>query len=101
MNLSTAFLLLSSYTITSSWSFQLSPTSPTIIRPSTKLHADTATTASSSTSTATTPDMTAFSNGYKTVFNEISCALAEPTVGSLPLDLAGTYYKCGPAMFSA
>lgn len=47
------------------------------------------------------PDMQAYSNGYKTAFNEISCALAEPSYGSLPSDLIGTYYKCGPAMFSA
>lgn len=45
--------------------------------------------------------MAAYSNGYKTVFNEISCALAEPSMGELPSDLVGTYYKCGPAMFSA
>ncbi|KAL7535843.1 hypothetical protein ACHAXR_010022 [Thalassiosira sp. AJA248-18] len=47
------------------------------------------------------PDMLAYSNGYKTVFNEISCSLASPSMGSLPSDLIGTYYKCGPAMFSA
>ncbi len=47
------------------------------------------------------PDMQAYSNGFKTAFNEISCALSSPTVGSLPHDLKGTYYKCGPAMFSA
>jgi len=45
--------------------------------------------------------MQAFSNGYKTAFAEISCALSEPTAGALPSDLVGTYYKCGPAMFSA
>eukprot|EP00584_Thalassiosira_punctigera_P000457 CAMPEP_0172542492 /NCGR_PEP_ID=MMETSP1067-20121228/13097_1 /TAXON_ID=265564 ORGANISM="Thalassiosira punctigera, Strain Tpunct2005C2" /NCGR_SAMPLE_ID=MMETSP1067 /ASSEMBLY_ACC=CAM_ASM_000444 /LENGTH=693 /DNA_ID=CAMNT_0013328751 /DNA_START=214 /DNA_END=2295 /DNA_ORIENTATION=- len=47
------------------------------------------------------PDMRAYSNGYKTVFAELSCSLSSPTVGSLPPDLVGTYYKCGPAMFSA
>ena len=47
------------------------------------------------------PDMLAYSNGYKTVFTEISCELSTPTYGSLPPDLIGTYYKCGPAMFSA
>jgi carotenoid cleavage dioxygenase-like enzyme len=66
------------------------------------MYADTVAAADAAQTTiSTTPDMTAFSNGYKTVFNEISCALAEPTVGALPLDLVGTYYKCGPAMFSA
>ena len=47
------------------------------------------------------PDMLAYFNGYKTVFTEISCELSTPTYGSLPPDLIGTYYKCGPAMFSA
>ena len=47
------------------------------------------------------PDMQAYSNGFKTVFNEVSCALSTPTEGTLPEDLIGTYYKSGPAMFSA
>lgn len=47
------------------------------------------------------PDMAAFSNGYKTVYEELSCSLSTPTFGELPDDLIGTYYKCGPAMFSA
>jgi len=45
--------------------------------------------------------MTAYANGYKTVFSEISCSLGEPSEGTLPSDLVGTYYRCGPAMFSA
>ncbi|KAL9180457.1 hypothetical protein ACHAXT_008427 [Thalassiosira profunda] len=49
----------------------------------------------------TQPDMQAYSNGYKTAFSEISCALSTPTYGELPSDLVGTYYRCGPAMFSA
>ena len=64
----------------------------------TVLYADTVTDA---TFTSVSPDMAAYSNGYKTAFDEISCALAEPSVGELPADLVGTYYKCGPAMFSA
>jgi len=52
-------------------------------------------------STPQQPDMQAFSNGYKTAFSEISCELSTPTYGALPNDLLGTYYKCGPAMFSA
>lgn len=47
------------------------------------------------------PDMAAYSAGYKTAFSEVSCSLASPSSGSLPPDLVGTYYKCGPAMFSA
>ncbi|KAL7513607.1 hypothetical protein ACHAXN_010879 [Cyclotella atomus] len=96
-----AFLLLSS--CTASWAFQPSPSLLLLLtRPPTTMYADTVAAADAAQTTiSTTPDMTAFSNGYKTVFNEISCALAEPTVGALPLDLVGTYYKCGPAMFSA
>mmetsp|Transcript_22950 Transcript_22950/g.35899 ORF Transcript_22950/g.35899 Transcript_22950/m.35899 type:complete len:660 (+) Transcript_22950:210-2189(+) len=47
------------------------------------------------------PDMQAYSNGFKTVFDEVSCSLSTPTEGELPPDLMGTYYKSGPAMFSA
>ena len=77
---------------------------------STALHADMTTAAQEAsppsqepytTTTSVLPDMAAYSNGYKTVFNEISCSLMEPSAGTLPLDLVGTYYKCGPAMFSA
>lgn len=45
--------------------------------------------------------MQAYSNGYKTAFDEISCSLSSPTYGTLPPDLVGTYYRVGPAMFSA
>lgn len=56
---------------------------------------------SSSASRVMTPDMTAYSNGYKTAFTELPCSLSSPTQGVLPPDLVGTYYRCGPAMFSA
>ena len=45
--------------------------------------------------------MIAYSNGYKTAFTELSCSLSTPTFGTLPHDLVGTYYRAGPAMFSA
>ncbi len=47
--------------------------------------------------------MKAYSLGYSTVFEEVPFAECEPTTTttSLPSDLIGTYYKCGPAMFSA
>mmetsp|Transcript_21490 Transcript_21490/g.45195 ORF Transcript_21490/g.45195 Transcript_21490/m.45195 type:complete len:637 (-) Transcript_21490:95-2005(-) len=47
------------------------------------------------------PDMEAYAKGFKTAFTEISCSLSTPYVGALPDDLIGTYYRCGPAMFSA
>jgi all-trans-8'-apo-beta-carotenal 15,15'-oxygenase len=45
--------------------------------------------------------MVAYSNGYKTAYSEIPFALSSPTFGVLPPDLSGTYYRSGPAMFSA
>jgi len=47
------------------------------------------------------PDMSAFSSGFKTVFKEQRCQLCEPSYGELPSDLKGTYYRCGPSMFTA
>ena len=47
------------------------------------------------------PDMEAHARGYKTVFNEVSCQSCAPSVGEIPADLIGSYYKSGPAMFSA
>ena len=46
-------------------------------------------------------DYQAFSNGYKTVFAEVPFKQCSPTVGAIPDDLVGTYFRCGPAMFSA
>lgn len=47
------------------------------------------------------PDMEAYSSGYRTIFEEQQCQLCSPSQGELPSDLVGTYYKSGPAMFSA
>jgi carotenoid cleavage dioxygenase-like enzyme len=47
------------------------------------------------------PDMQAYSNGFKTVFEEQPCRECTPSDGSLPEDLVGTYFRSGPAMFSA
>jgi len=47
------------------------------------------------------PDMEAFAAGYKTVFEEVPCRACSPSVGKIPDDLMGTYYRSGPAMFSA
>ena len=54
-----------------------------------------------STASMSLPDMEAYANGYKTAFSEISCQTCSPTLGSIPEDLVGTYYRSGPAMFSA
>lgn len=57
---------------------------------------------SSTTLMATTePDMEAYASGYKTVFQEVSLKLCKPNVGQIPTDLVGSYFRCGPAMFSA
>ena len=51
--------------------------------------------------TGALPDMEAYSSGYSTVFDELPCKECSPSQGSIPKDLIGTYYRCGPAMFSA
>jgi all-trans-8'-apo-beta-carotenal 15,15'-oxygenase len=45
------------------------------------------------------PDMAAYSRGFQTVFTEQPCHRIDATI---PSDLQpGTYYRCGPSMFSA
>lgn len=51
--------------------------------------------------TSTTPDMRAYAAGYSTVFEELPFQNCEATVGNIPEDLVGTYFRSGPAMFSA
>ncbi len=46
-------------------------------------------------------DYKAYANGYKTVFTELPFAECAPSSGSIPADLKGTYFRSGPAMFSA
>ena len=46
------------------------------------------------------PDMLAFASGYRTA-KELPCSIVEAVEGTIPDDLVGTYYKSGPAMFSA
>lgn len=47
-------------------------------------------------------DFEAYSKGYKTVFNELPAAECTALPGGkIPSDLKGTYFRSGPAMFSA
>ncbi|CAJ1911662.1 unnamed protein product [Cylindrotheca closterium] len=47
-------------------------------------------------------DFEAYSKGYKTVFTEVPAAECTALPGGkIPSDLKGTYYRAGPAMFSA
>mmetsp|Transcript_4711 Transcript_4711/g.11460 ORF Transcript_4711/g.11460 Transcript_4711/m.11460 type:complete len:655 (+) Transcript_4711:188-2152(+) len=65
---------------------------------------DASSTSSGSTEEGSTkfqPDYKAYGNGYKTVFTEIPFAECEASYGSIPSDLKGTYFRTGPAMFSA
>ena len=41
-------------------------------------------------------DFQAYGNGYKTVFSEIPFENCEASVGSIPLDLKGSYFRAGP-----
>ena len=47
------------------------------------------------------PDMEAYASGYTTVFEEQPALSCKPTFGEIPTDLIGTYFRSGPAMFSA
>jgi all-trans-8'-apo-beta-carotenal 15,15'-oxygenase len=47
------------------------------------------------------PDMEAYAAGYSTVFGELPFELCQPSQGTIPSDLLGTYFRSGPAMFSA
>jgi all-trans-8'-apo-beta-carotenal 15,15'-oxygenase len=48
------------------------------------------------------PDMEAYSAAYRTVYQEMPCRDCTSIVqGKIPNDLQGTYYRVGPAMFSA
>ena len=57
--------------------------------------------AASSDVSATTVDYKAYANGFKTVFAELPFKECKSTTGTIPADLVGTYFRCGPAMFSA
>lgn len=47
------------------------------------------------------PDMKAYASGYTTVFEEVPFMVCKPSQGTIPSDLKGSYFRCGPAMFSA
>ena len=50
------------------------------------------------------PDMDSYVLGYRSVFEEIPCSVCKPldeNIGVIPPDLVGTYFRSGPAMFSA
>ena len=63
--------------------------------------ADIASEAGVESSSSIDVDFKAYSNGYKTVFNELPFAECKASSGKIPSDLKGTYFRCGPAMFSA
>ncbi|KAG7356079.1 carotenoid oxygenase [Nitzschia inconspicua] len=46
-------------------------------------------------------DFKAYASGYRTVFSELPYAECQASFGSIPTDLKGSYFRCGPAMFSA
>ena len=59
------------------------------------------TASSKDTSRETSPDMKAYAAGYKTVFDELPFRECTPSIGEVPSDLVGSYFRSGPAMFSA
>jgi all-trans-8'-apo-beta-carotenal 15,15'-oxygenase len=58
-------------------------------------------TSSANASKAMAPDMEAYAAGYSTVFAELPFQSCNPSHGTLPADLIGSYFRSGPAMFSA
>jgi hypothetical protein len=62
---------------------------------------ETQSSSSSSSSNEDKVDFQAYGNGYKTVFEEVPAAECKASSGSIPSDLKGSYFRCGPAMFSA
>lgn len=62
---------------------------------------DTASNAQVSSDQLIDVDFKAFANGYKTVFDELPFAECKASSGKIPTDLKGSYFRCGPAMFSA
>lgn len=59
------------------------------------------TSSSAGSSISSIPDMKAYANGYRTVFEELPFRKCKPSFGKIPKDLVGSYFRCGPAMFSA
>lgn len=47
------------------------------------------------------PDMKAYASAYQTLYQEVPCTVCTVSQGTLPSDLRGTYYRNGPAMFTA
>lgn len=45
--------------------------------------------------------MEAYASAYKTVFAELAFKQCVPSFGQVPADLMGSYFRSGPAMFSA
>jgi all-trans-8'-apo-beta-carotenal 15,15'-oxygenase len=105
-----SFAVIGAFSATISGAFGFTSTLPTIrdtrlsqFSSSFPVFASVSEEATSDSSRAATGvvDYEAFANGYKTVFAEVPFKQCSPTVGSIPDDLVGTYYRCGPAMFSA
>lgn len=85
--------------------FQSNPRSPSVI-PFSRLSSTTTSDAASTTEESSIPsknevDFKAYGNGYKTVFSEVPFAECKASSGSIPSDLKGSYFRTGPAMFSA
>lgn len=62
--------------------------------------APTTTTTTTAASTVS-PDMEAYSSAYATVFDELPSKTCQPAEGKIPDDLVGSYFRSGPAMFTA
>mmetsp|Transcript_3412 Transcript_3412/g.9688 ORF Transcript_3412/g.9688 Transcript_3412/m.9688 type:complete len:653 (+) Transcript_3412:1-1959(+) len=90
----------SSYHRPTTTTTSVSPTNTALTASSLQSEADV-----SSDAPTTDTDMKAYSSAYKTVFEELPCAVCKASgeggAGPIPSDLVGTYFRAGPAMFSA
>lgn len=94
-----AFCLLLALSREGTNGFQTSPSSISVAsrsRLSVAANSAAVSTDSANVPTSAGVDFQAYGNGYKTVFSEIPFENCEASVGSIPLDLKGSYFRAGP-----
>ena len=93
------YCLLLALSLEGAYGFQTSPRSISVAsrsRLSVATNDGAVSTDSQSTPKSAGVDFQAYGNGYKTVFSEIPFENCEASVGSIPLDLKGSYFRAGP-----
>ena len=94
-----AYCLLLALSLEGTNGFQTSPSSISVAsrsRLSVATNSAAVSTDGASVPTSAGVNFQAYGNGYKTVFSEIPFENCEASVGSIPLDLKGSYFRAGP-----